>query len=167
MNGIHASSGPQTSGSIRTALPPVRAERMVVGIDGSVHSPPILMLAAALADVLKLRMDVVACWHHTDIYAASQIPNPGLPEGDPFQTETANMAEHVIDLAFGTEAPAGMTFHTRYGHPARILEGESATARLLAVGRRGSGGFLGLRIGSVTASCVARARCPVLIVNDN
>lgn len=86
------------------------------------------MLAAALADVLKLRMDVVACWHHTDIYAASQIPNPGLPEGDPFQTETANMAEHVIDLAFGTEAPAGMTFHTRYGHPARILEGESATA---------------------------------------
>ncbi|WP_082634296.1 universal stress protein [Arthrobacter alpinus] len=28
-------------------------------------------------------------------------------------------------------------------------------------------GLLGLRIGSVTASCVARARCPVLIVNDN
>ncbi len=43
-----------------------------------------------------------------------------------------------------------------------ISEGDD----LLVVGARGSGGFLGLRIGSVSERCLHHAKCPIAIIRD-
>lgn len=48
--------------------------------------------------------------------------------------------------------------------PAAALIEASATADLLVVGDRGSGGFPGLRLGSVTDAVLRHAKCPVLVV---
>lgn len=57
-------------------------------------------------------------------------------------------------------------------HPAATLLGlaDSAAAepaRMLVVGRRGSGGFRRLLLGSVSSSLIAYAPCPVVVVNDH
>ncbi|MCU6482102.1 universal stress protein [Arthrobacter sp. A2-55] len=142
-------------------------ERVVVGIDGSEYSTLALQTAATLAKALALRLDVVSCWSRSDIYFAAEIPVGGFPEADVLEVEATRLVDDAVERAFGPERPPGLVdVSIRYGHPGKILVDESASARLLVVGRRGRGGFLGLRLGSVSSACVAHAHCPVLVVNE-
>ena len=50
------------------------------------------------------------------------------------------------------------------GNPVPPLLRLSERARMLVVGSRGSGGFAGLRLGSVSVHLAAHARCPVAVV---
>lgn len=145
---------------------PEGSERIVVGIDGSDYSPLTLQTAATIASALNLRLEVISCWNRSDIYFAAQIPVGGFPEAGLLEGEATRLVEDAIERAFGQERPQGLTVSIRYGHPAQILIEASATARMLVLGRRGRGGFLGLRIGSVSSACVAHAHCPVVVVND-
>lgn len=146
--------------------PQIPSERIVVGIDGSEYSTAALQTAATLAAALELRLDVVSCWSRSDIYFAAEIPVGGFPEGDLLEGEATRLVDDAVERAFGPERPRSLSISVRYGHPAQILVEESANARLLVLGRRGRGGFLGLRIGSVSSACVAHAHCPVVVVND-
>lgn len=146
--------------------PQIPSERIVVGIDGSEYSTAALQTAATLAAALKLRLEVVSCWSRSDIYFAAEIPVGGFPEGDLLEGEATRLVEDAVERALGPERPRSLSISVRYGHPAQILVEESANARLLVLGRRGRGGFLGLRIGSVSSACVAHAHCPVVVVND-
>ncbi|NVM94205.1 universal stress protein [Arthrobacter wenxiniae] len=141
-------------------------DRIVVGIDGSDYSTHALQTAATFASALKLRLDVISCWSRSDIYFAAQIPVGGFPEADLLESEATRLVDEALERAFGPERPTGLSVGIRYGHPAQILVEASANARMLVVGRRGRGGFLGLRIGSVSSACVAHARCPVVVVNN-
>lgn len=49
-----------------------------------------------------------------------------------------------------------------YGRADQVLAAVAASAPLLAIGTRGSGGFPGLRLGSVALRLASRARCPVV-----
>ncbi len=49
--------------------------------------------------------------------------------------------------------------------PWRALVTISQEADLLVVGARGSGGFLGLRIGSVSEHVLQHAQCPVAVIH--
>ncbi|WP_240134634.1 universal stress protein [Streptomyces sp. MUM 178J] len=50
------------------------------------------------------------------------------------------------------------------GHPVDVLAEESGRALALVVGRRGSGGFRGMLLGSVPHGLLQRAECPVITV---
>lgn len=50
--------------------------------------------------------------------------------------------------------------------PASALVQVADGADLLVVGARGAGGFLGLRLGSVSTRVLTRARCPVEVVRE-
>lgn len=52
------------------------------------------------------------------------------------------------------------------GKPSRRLVEASRGTDLLVVGARGSGGFGGLKLGSVSEQCVRHAKCPVLVVRN-
>ncbi|MCQ9165544.1 universal stress protein [Arthrobacter sp. STN4] len=142
-----------------------RSQRIVVGIDGSDYSTGTLQTAADLSAALNLPLVVISCWSRSDIYFAAQIPVGGFPEADLLEREATRLVDDAVERAFGPERPSGMSIGIRYGHPGQILVEESANARFLILGRRGRGGFLGLRLGSVSAACVAHAHCPVVVVN--
>jgi nucleotide-binding universal stress UspA family protein len=48
-----------------------------------------------------------------------------------------------------------------------VLLDESDGAQMLVVGSRGHGGFMGLLLGSVSASVAEHATCPVLVLHGN
>jgi nucleotide-binding universal stress UspA family protein len=50
------------------------------------------------------------------------------------------------------------------GDPVEVLDTAARGAELLVVGKRGSGGFTGLQLGSVAAAVAALATCPVVVV---
>jgi len=142
------------------------SERVVVGVDGSDYSTRALKTAAAFAGALGLPLDAVNCWSRSELYFAAEIPVGGFPEQGTLEDAATRVVEESILRAFGTDRPRGLRTAIRYGHTAQVLIEESRTARLLVLGRRGGRGFPGLRIGSVSAACVAHAHCPVLVVND-
>jgi nucleotide-binding universal stress UspA family protein len=49
-------------------------------------------------------------------------------------------------------------------NPAEVLIERSGEADLLVVGSRGHGGFLGMRLGSLSQHLVGHANCPVVVV---
>lgn len=146
---------------------PEYSGRVIAGIDGSEHSTRILKTAAEIAAALKLRLHVICCWNESGVYFAAEIPGGGFREADILESEARRRVEHTLNRAFGVERPTRMSVELRRGDPAKVLVEESANARMLVLGRRGGGGFLGLRIGSVAAACAAHAHCPVLVVNDD
>lgn len=145
---------------------PERSQRIVVGIDGPRHSARPLQVAASLAAALGARLEVVNCWLLPDVDIAAQIPRGGPGLQDQLEFSATQGVEEALDRAFGPERPGGLSVRIRCGHPAQVLVSESTNARMLVVGRRGQGGFLGLRIGSVSSACVTHASCPVLVVNE-
>ncbi|MFD0531064.1 universal stress protein [Kitasatospora arboriphila] len=57
-----------------------------------------------------------------------------------------------------------LTHEVLTGHPVEQLAAASENALALVVGRRGRGGFTGLRLGSVPHGLLHRARCPLVAV---
>jgi nucleotide-binding universal stress UspA family protein len=68
----------------------------------------------------------------------------------------------VIAASF-PEVPVSFVAGT--GRPAEVLLGEALGAELLVVGSRGSGGFTGLVMGSVSQKVLAHAGCPVAVLH--
>jgi nucleotide-binding universal stress UspA family protein len=58
-----------------------------------------------------------------------------------------------------------VSFVSGTGRPAEVLLSEAVGAELLVVGSRGSGGFAGLIMGSVTQKVLAHADCPVAVLH--
>lgn len=58
-----------------------------------------------------------------------------------------------------------VTFIAGSGRPAEVLLSQAVGAELLVVGSRGSGGFSGLIMGSVTQKVLAHADCPVAVLH--
>ncbi|ODU27167.1 MAG: hypothetical protein ABT15_21245 [Pseudonocardia sp. SCN 73-27] len=138
--------------------------RIVVGIDGSDNSLAAARWAAVEARRrdLPLRLVSALAW-------AGYAP-VGLPAlGEEYERGVLlEAARSTVDLAAAAaaEAAPGVTVdvEVRGGNPAHVLVDESARATLLVVGSRGTGGFTGLRVGSVGVSVTAHATCPVVVV---
>jgi nucleotide-binding universal stress UspA family protein len=135
--------------------------KVVVGVDGSDSSIEALRLAARLAPALDARVHAVACWDFPQMYAG-YVP----PDFAAFEAAAAKTLQEALDKAFGANAPDGLSQELIRGPAAEKLVEAGTGARMMVVGRRGHGGFMGLHLGSVSSACVSHADCPVLVVHS-
>jgi nucleotide-binding universal stress UspA family protein len=136
---------------------------IVVGIDGSKHSQPVLewaMREAALrqAPLTVLTVHEVAGnqWTGTPIVTAAD---------EPYQEKVRTAAEQLVaEAEKETSRPASVIVRSVSGVPARELIAASKDADLVVVGSRGGGGFAGLLMGSVSGQVAHHASCPVVVI---
>jgi nucleotide-binding universal stress UspA family protein len=129
-----------------------------VGTDGSAGAAAALRWAAREGELRNLPVTAVVAWDFLN-----QARPSGIDEFDPTYSEEDALAvlhEWVVS-AVGPERASTIGRISVCDLPWRALVETSREADLLVVGARGSGGFLGLRIGSERARCgrrVARSR---------
>ncbi|MFB7845194.1 universal stress protein [Microbacterium sp. NPDC056052] len=131
---------------------------ILVGVDGSDSSLDALRYAAKLSAALDLPLRAVTTWDYpalVDLY-----PSIGwTPDKD-----AAVLLDAAIKDVFAGDPPEALTAVVLAGPAAPVLIEESHRAEMLVMGSRGRGGFAGLLLGSVSATCASHAHCPVLIV---
>ncbi|GGS89304.1 hypothetical protein GCM10010222_33530 [Streptomyces tanashiensis] len=128
---------------------------VVVGVDGSESSRAALAWAFEEADLRRCALRAIAVW---------QPPVFSLHSGDTlFHAErrllsetTAGWAEKYPDVR--------LTHEVSIGSPVEALANAAEHALAVVVGRRGRGGYTGMRVGSVVHGLLHRAHCPVITV---
>ena len=136
---------------------------IVVGVDGSGHSRKALERAAAEAAAHGAPLTVLTVHQAVrDVYGgiSHYTDDASLTE----KAREAAQAETDEVLAGLESRPASVTVTAVHGLPADELVKASQGADMLVLGRRGSGGFARLLIGSVTGQVAEHADCPVLIM---
>jgi nucleotide-binding universal stress UspA family protein len=136
------------------------APRIVVGIDGSTCSVEALQWALRIANTTGATIDAVIAWNLPNMYDGGYLPGDYDPARD-----AEKIVTDAVDAVVGVPRPIGMRLVVKQGTPAKVLRDESEGAQMLIVGSRGHGGFLGLLLGSVSATCVEHTQCPVLVVH--
>ena len=134
--------------------------QVVLGYDGS----PASNRAAAFA---FRHAEAIGC----GVVAVSVEAGRGEPETEQIDPENATpgsdtSAFHspvIVTAAAFPDVP--VSFVSGTGRPAEVLLSEAAGAELLVVGSRGSGGFTGLVMGSVSQKVLAHASCPVAVLH--
>ncbi|WP_431682244.1 universal stress protein [Kitasatospora sp. KL5] len=128
---------------------------LVVGVDGSGGSAAAIDHAFDSAERRGAELHAVWVWHAPTIL--------------PIDKETA-LQEIRRQLHAATAGRTALhpdvrvTHHVVTGHPVEELAKASEHALALIVGRRGHGGFTGLRLGSVPHGLLRRAICPLVTV---
>jgi len=143
------------------ARPPV-----VVGVDGSEGSLAALRWAARYGAATETPVRAVLVWHYPTVASAPPVGHLPAQAEKEVEGEEADTLREALAKAAPDTADAQVHGVIRYGHPAEALIDESAQAGLLVVGRRGHGGFLGMRLGSVSQHCVNAAHCPIVVVRS-
>ncbi|MGW5398131.1 universal stress protein [Streptomyces sp. NPDC003952] len=128
---------------------------LVVGVDGSEASKTAMALAFQEASLRGCELHAISVWQ---------------PPVFSFHNETAAIGAQRRML---TETAAGwaheypdvkLTHEVLTGHPVECLAEAAEHALALVVGRRGKGGYTGIRLGSVVHGLLHRAHCPVVTV---
>ena len=137
---------------------------IVVGNDGSDFARLALRKALWLAGQLKTEVRVVRAW------SISTAPRPAtwspgyVPPADDFEAVVLDRLQREVAPVAAEFPDVKVTLETPHGPAGRELLKASQNARLLVVGTRGSGGFRGLLMGSVSNQVVEHAPCDVLVV---
>jgi nucleotide-binding universal stress UspA family protein len=135
--------------------------QVVLGYDGS----PASNRAAAFA---FRHAEAIGC----GVVAVSVEASRGEPETEEIDPENATpgsdtSAFHspvIVTAAAFPDVPVSFVAGT--GRPAEVLLSQAVGAELLVVGSRGSGGFAGLIMGSVSQKVLAHAECPVAVLHQ-
>lgn len=139
-------------------------ERIVVGYDGSGEGALAVRWAARHAVLLDCELQVVHCslWPllTNDLGPVKGISGSGLH----------HQAQAILDEgeaeALSAEPRVRVRRSLLYGLPAGHLRRIADDARMLVLGSRGIGGFMGLLVGSVSLELAATAPCPVAVIRS-
>jgi nucleotide-binding universal stress UspA family protein len=137
-------------------------DRVVVGYDGSAEAALAVRWAARHAALLDSELQVVHCslWPLLthDLGPVRGIAGSGLQ----------HQAQAILDEGKAEALSAAPRVRIRssllYGLPAGHLRRLADDARLLVLGSRGIGGFMGLLVGSVSLELAATGSCPVAVI---
>jgi nucleotide-binding universal stress UspA family protein len=141
-----------------------RRGSVVVGVDGSPASASAVEWAAALAGREG--------WPLTLVNAYPDLNSPPVrgfyvPEHE-MQADAHRITDEVQEcLRDAGWAAIDVRTEVDRGYPADVLAQQSGDARMLVVGRRGGGGFVGMLVGSTAFAAAELARVPTIIVPDD
>ncbi|HEX7659994.1 MAG TPA: universal stress protein [Pseudonocardiaceae bacterium] len=145
--------------------------RIVVGVDGSADSRAALRWAIHQAEMTGSAVEVVCAWEHAQRTAWTLLPTnygtvpvPFPPERNDERNWAEETIAEVMSEVAGPNPVVPVTAHPVLGHPSRALLDAAKGADLLVLGRRGYGGFVGLRLGSISRHCVEHAPCGVVVI---
>jgi nucleotide-binding universal stress UspA family protein len=147
------------------SAPPLSHERVVVGVDGSEPSKQALLWARFLAQATGSTLHAVTAWQQDAGYGWSGPGRTAVPTDLDPAADATRLLKEALHKAYGEQAPPGLQASVGHGGAAKVLLEASQGARMLVVGSRGHGGFVGLLLGSVSAACAEHATCPVLVVH--
>ena len=140
------------------------AGSIVAGFDGSEESAAAVRWAARHADAIGCPLHVVHCslW---PLLTRHLGPVPGV-SGSGLEQSARTILEDGVAMA--VEEVPGLEVRSTllHGLPAQLLAELSAGERMLVVGSRGLGGFLGLLVGSASLELAATATCPVAVIRQ-
>jgi nucleotide-binding universal stress UspA family protein len=139
--------------------------RITVGVDGSAGSTAAVAWAAKIASRRHLQLKIVSGLQVAGLYYGGGMTGVGAAtlfaavqaDGERAVAEARALAASIDeDLVVTTELPNDP--------PVPMLIEESRHARMLVVGRTGTGGFADMLVGGTAASVVSHAHCPVAVV---
>ncbi|MEU8619598.1 universal stress protein [Streptomyces sp. NPDC048623] len=128
---------------------------LAVGVDGSASSRAALALAFEEADLRGCALRAVAVWQ-PPVFSFHTGEELFHAERRLLAETTAGWAEKYPDVR--------LTHEVLVGSPVERLAEAAEHALALVLGRRGQGGYTGMRVGSVVHGLLHRAHCPVITV---
>lgn len=133
---------------------------VLVGIDGSDQARHALDRAVEEARAHDFSVRLVGA------YPVIGVGDPGLEQRFT-EAVTKENAEHLAEARRVVE-DAGLPVETveAAGDAAKAVVEQSGSASLVVMGKRGRGGALRGRLGSVSAAVAAHAKCPVVVVPE-
>ena len=145
---------------VRGDEPTDSAAPVVVGVDGSPASDAAIDFAVAAADLASCPLVAVHTWWDP---LFDPVTEPLLGWDAIVDDEKRVVAEQLAGrwAAYPDLVVSTVVERT---HPSRALLDRARGARLVVVGSRGRGGFIGLLLGSVSRAMVHRAPGPVAVV---
>jgi nucleotide-binding universal stress UspA family protein len=131
--------------------------RIVVGVDGSVHSKAALRWALSEAEAHSGEVTALFAW---------QVPFLSFPGAFGKEGLEKRSKEFLIETVSGIAPTPAVPLLTivAEGDPTESLVKASQDADLLVLGIRGRSPFAGLLLGSVSQGAAATAACPVVLV---
>ncbi|MER5958556.1 universal stress protein [Streptomyces sp. NPDC056121] len=129
---------------------------LVVGVDGSESSGAALALAFEEASLRGATLRALWVWQPPVLFSLKDEPTLVQTQRSLLSETVAGWAEKYPDVALTHEVPVG--------HPVEELARAAEHALAVVVGRRGNGGYMGMRLGSVVHGLLHRAHCPVITV---
>ncbi|MBC7560764.1 MAG: universal stress protein [Dermatophilaceae bacterium] len=139
--------------------------KVIVGVDGSAASEPALAYAFAYASSTGSGLTAVHTWWWEPLEGVS-LGEPWLGDWTQIATQESSLVAEVLAGWAHKFPDVSVTSHVVRGDPVVELLEQSRGARLLVVGSRGRGGFIGLMLGSVSRRVLKRATCPVAVVRS-
>jgi nucleotide-binding universal stress UspA family protein len=139
------------------------SQTVVVGVDGSPGSDQAVRWAAEGTAQRNLRLHIVHAMRGVEMYYGAGLAGP-TSLFDAVQREGEKIVRDSVRLANSVAEKVPVTTDLRSEPPASLLIELSRTARMVVVGRSGSGGFAGMLVGSTAAAVVSHAHCPVAVV---
>lgn len=136
---------------------------VVVGIDPHPHLEDVIRFAAEQAVARGVDLVAVRAWQPPPVPWRFDYRQPWYDEEKLAETEQA-LAEQLLEP--WREKYSELTIRLRMvpRTAADALISASADAQLVVLGRRGRGGFAGLRLGSVARQLLHHSHCPIAIV---
>ncbi|MGW0607692.1 universal stress protein [Streptomyces sp. NPDC002640] len=128
---------------------------LVAGVDGSEPSRAALAFALEEAHLRGCELRTVAAWE-PPIFTRR-------PERAALQIERRRLRE-VTSAPAARHPDVPVTHEVTVGSPVEVLAEAAEHALAVIVGRRGHGGYTGMRVGSVVHGLLHRAHCPVITV---
>ncbi|MDR1853076.1 MAG: universal stress protein [Propionibacteriaceae bacterium] len=136
---------------------------ITVGFDGSEFSKTALRKGLQMGRRLALPVRVIRAWSISNAPRPANWSKGYVPPIEEFAEAVLAQVKEQTAAIIAEFPEVEVIFSVPHGAAGRELIRASETSEMIVVGTRGSGGFSGLLLGSVSDQVVGHASCDVLV----